>query len=470
MIKTHSNQPSPMASGKTKPFHLTLVHPVVGRTAKMKKYIRTWLMQPLPPAVIASLAPKDIKIDFYDDRLEKIPFDQPTDLVAISVETYTAKRAYQIASEYRQRGVPVVMGGFHATLCPDEVQQYCESIVIGEAENVFEELIDDYRHRRPKKIYKSETRPSLERANPNRQIFQGKKYLPIKLIEFARGCKFKCDFCAIQSYFKATQTHRPVELVVEEIKRVYKPGQMVFFVDDNIMSNIEQAKTFMRALIPLKIKWVSQSSINVAYDDEALLLMQQSGCLGLLVGFESLNSESLGAMNKGFNLMKGGPSAAMENFRRYKIRIYGTFVFGYDQDTLETFDSTIQWAIDNGLFIAAFNHITPFPGTPLYQRLEGEGRMTFDQWWLAEEYRYNMVPFTPSAMSAERLELACLEARKRFYGWSSIGKRAMSKIQWKNPWMFFNYWVINGMHHFDVSRRSGMPLGDETWQGSLIKA
>ncbi len=172
-----------IATGRPQSFRLTLVHPCVGRHARMKRYIRTWRMQPIPPALLAALTPPDVDIRFYDDRLEAVPFDEPTDLVAISVETYTARRAYQIASEYRRRGVPVVMGGFHATLCPEEVQRHAESVVMGEAETVFPELIDDYRHGTPRKVYRSPQRPSMAGIAPDRSIFQGKRYLPIKLIE-----------------------------------------------------------------------------------------------------------------------------------------------------------------------------------------------------------------------------------------------------------------------------------------------
>ncbi|MGB5583184.1 MAG: cobalamin-dependent protein, partial [Gammaproteobacteria bacterium] len=203
----------------------------------MKKYIRTWKMEPLPPAMLAAFTPEDVEKRFYDDRLEIIPFDEPTDLVAISVETYTAKRAYQIASEYRMRGVPVVMGGFHATLCPAEVSEYCDSIVIGEAEELFPALIEDYRQGRPKAVYRSERRPSELCYSPDRSIFAGKRYLPINLVEFSRGCKFVCDFCAIQSAYEATHRCRPVDSVVEEVRRVKKRGRMIFFIDDNLTSN-----------------------------------------------------------------------------------------------------------------------------------------------------------------------------------------------------------------------------------------
>ncbi len=459
---------SPSAIARS--FRVTIIHPCVGRTASMRRYIRTWKMQPLPAATIAGLLPGDVERRFHDDRLEKIPYNEPTDLVLISVETYTARRSYQIASEYRKRGIPVVMGGFHATLCTDEVCRYAESVVVGEAEGLLPRVIDDYRHGRPQKLYRQESRPSLERVKPDRSIFRGKRYLPMGLVEFARGCRFKCDFCAIQSYFSATQAHRPIDAVLEEVRQVKRPGQMIFFVDDNICSDLEAAKDFMRALIPLKVRWVSQSSITAAWDEEALDLLKRSGCQGLLIGLESLDESRLRVMNKGFNLMRGGPAEALANFRRYGLRIYGTFVFGYDGDGPETMQSSVRFAQEQGLFIAAFNHITPFPGTPLYDRLRGQGRLIYEDWWLNPAYRYNMVPFTPVGMTANELETLCLHARRAFYSWASIRQRATAKVNRQSLYMLANYLVINAMHQRDVEGRSGMPLGDETHDIALIEA
>ncbi|MCA9214276.1 MAG: radical SAM protein, partial [Planctomycetales bacterium] len=315
----------------------------------------------------------------------------------------------------------------------------------------------------------SDGRPSLV-VPPDRSIFRGKRYLPIRLVEFSRGCRFKCDFCAIQSFFDATHNHRPIDHVVEEVRRVRRPGQMIFFIDDNITSGLEEAKELMRALIPLNVRWVSQSAINVAFDEEALQLMKKSGCQGVLVGFESLAPDSLQQMNKGFNLMKGGAAQALANFRRHGLRIYGTFIFGYDTDTPDTFAPTLEFAKQEGLFIGAFNHVTPFPGTPLYRRLESEGRLLYDAWWLDDRYRYNMVPFQPTNMTPEELSQLCVEARRDFYRWSSIARRAAKKINYRSPFMLLNFLAINAMHQWDVSGRNGLPLGDENWQGELIRA
>ncbi len=458
-----------MADARPRPFRLTIVHPCVGRRQGMKRYIRSWQMEPLPAAMVAALAPPEVEKRFYDDRLEAIPFDQPTDLVALSVETYTARRCYQIASEYRRRGVPVVMGGFHATLCPEEVTRYAESVVIGEAEELFPELLDDYRHGRPRRVYRARTRPRLGRVQPDRSIFSGKRYLPIGLVESGRGCRYKCDFCAVQTFFEATQTHHPPDVVVEEVRRVRRPGRMIFFIDDNITSDMSAAKDLMRALIPLKTRWVSQSDINVAWDEEALDLARRSGCQGLLIGFETLSDEALTVMNKRFNAKRGGTIAALENFRRAGLRVYGTFIFGYDTDTRDSFRRAVELCRRQGLYIAAFNHITPFPGTPLYQRLEQEGRLLHQAWWRDESYRYNQVPFRPAGMTPEELANGCLEARRSFYTWPSILRRACHRSNRRGPFMLANFLAINAMHHWDIEQRSGLPLGDAGWQGPLLE-
>jgi len=448
---------------------LTIVHPCIGRKPG-QKYIRTWQMESLPAATLAGLTPKDVEVRFYDDRMEVVPFDEPADLVAISVETYTAKRAYQIASEYRKRRVPVVMGGFHATLCPDEVARYAEAVVCGEAEQLWPQVIDDARRGRLEKFYRQTGRPSLLGLKPDRSIFKGKRYLPIGLIEAGRGCHFKCDFCAVQTVFNSTQTRRPVDDIIAEIELVKLDRKLFFFVDDNITSNIEQAKEFFRALIPLKIRWVSQSSINAAHDEEFLELLKRSGCQGVLIGFESLNPANLKDMNKAFNTMRGGFEKALANLRRHHIRVYGTFIFGYDRDTPESFAETVDFARTHALYIAAFNHLTPFPGTPLYARLQREGRLLYDQWWLDERYSYNRIPFQPQGMTPEALQGNCLAARRKFYSWPSILQRGFDRVN-RNDWfMWRNFYVINALHRNDVSLRDHYPLGDESWQGTLLNA
>ncbi len=445
---------------------ITLIHPCIGRRIG-EPYIRGWQMEPLAPAMLASLTPPDVEVKFYDDRMEPIPYDEPTDLVAISVETYTAKRAYQIASEYRRRRVPVSMGGFHATLVPDEVRDYAESVVVGEAEELWPQVVADFRADRMRRIYKSPSRPSLQGVRPDRSIFVGKRYLPIGLVEAGRGCHLRCEFCAIQSFFESTQNRRPTDEIIEEIRRIDKP--LIFFVDDNFTSHMDRAKELMRRMIPLKIKWVSQASIHAAHDEEFLRLARDSGCQGLLVGLETLNTDTLRRMSKSFNTMKGGYDVAFANFRRYGIRLYITFMLGYDGDTVDAFHDNERFAKQKRFFMVSFNHVTPFPGTPLYEQLQQEGRLLYDRWWLDPDYRYGMLPFVPTGMTAEEARRGCLRARSDFYSLPSILRRSLDfKVNTRGAfaWYFF---VINFLMRREVSQRENYPLGDESYRCPLIR-
>jgi radical SAM superfamily enzyme YgiQ (UPF0313 family) len=444
---------------------LTFIHPAIGHRAG-ESYIRTWQMESLPIANLTALTPPGVELAFYDDRLEAIPFDQRTDAVAIPVETYTAARAYQIASEYRARGVPVVMGGFHATLVPDEVACYAEAVVTGEAEGVWGEVIDDLRHGTLKRRYHGAQQQPL-RVRADRRLFRGKRYLKIGLIETGRGCRFPCEFCAVQTFFARTARRRPVDDVIAELQSLQNEKRVFFFVDDNFAADLREAKPLLAALAKLRIRWITQMSIDAAHDEEFLDAMRRAGCRGVLIGFESLDENNLAAMNKRFNTMKGGFRRALANLRRHDIFVYGTFIFGYDHDTPESFDQAVDFATEEGMYIAAFNHLTPFPGTPLYKRLEREGRLRFEAWWRDARYRYNALPFTPKSLAPEEVTAGCVGARRRFYGWPNILRRARRHT--RDAYVFRNFFLVNAMHRNEISKRDGYPLGDETWRGQLLE-
>jgi len=448
---------------------LTLVHPAVGRRPGVD-YMRTWQMEPLPIAALAALTPKDVSIAFYDDRMEAIDFDRPTDLVAIPVETYTAKRAYQIASEFRRRRVPVVMGGFHATLMADEVKDYAETVVVGEAEELWPHVIEDARTGRLKPVYQSNSQPDLGQVRYDRSLFRGRRYLRLGLVETGRGCRFPCDFCAVQTFFQRTARHRPIDAIVSEIASLKNEKKLFFFVDDNFAADLSFARELAEALAPLCIRWVTQMSINAAHDEAFLAALARAGCSGVLIGFESLDEGVLRAMKKRFNTMRGGYTAALANLRRHGIRVYGTFVFGYDGERADAFDEAAEFAMDHRFYLAAFNHLTPFPGTPLFARLKREGRLLYERWWLDERYGYNGIPFQPKTMAPDDIRQGCLRARRRFYTWNSIVRRAFDPVNRADAFMFRNFFAINGMHRIEVSKRDHFPLGDPAWNGPLLKA
>ncbi len=434
-------------------------------------YLRSWQMEPLAPALLRALTPDHYRVQFFDDRTEAIDYDAPSDLVAISVETYTARRAYQIASEFRRRKVPVVLGGFHPTLVPEEAGEFAEAVVVGEAETLWPQVLADFEAGRLQKFYRAATgrdRPKLHSATPDRSLFTGKRYLPIRLVEAGRGCHFSCRFCAIASYFGSTQLRRPPEEIVAELRDLQR--SVIFFVDDNVTSRMEQAKELLRLLPPLKLRWIGQASITAAWDEEFLELLKASGCQGLLVGFESLEPEVLGSMGKEFNMARGGYLEAIARFRAHGIRLYGTFIVGYDGDSEQTVERALDFAVENQFFLAAFNHLTPFPGTPLYRQLEEEDRLVYPQWWLSEKYRYGEVPFHPHGLDRLKIQELCHWARRRFYGWNGLARRAAPRWNLRSPFMTWQYFAINLMMGRDVSARDGLPLGDAAWEGKLIPA
>jgi len=436
---------------------VTLIYPAVGRK-EGKPYVRAWQMQPLSMAVLASLMPADVETTFFDDRMESINYDDPTDLVVISVETFTALRAYRIAAQYRQRGTSVVMGGYHVTLVPDEAGEHADAIVMGDAEPVWNQLISDARKGRLQEQYDGRGQRVLRDIRPDRTIFGSRNYQNITLVEYARGCNFKCDFCSITAFHKAAQSHRPARDVAQEMEET--GSRRFFIVDDNVVSEPSKARELCRELTPLRINWVGQASIHIAQDDELLEMMAKSGCRGVLIGMESINQENLKDMGKDWNTAQMSYGESLQQFRKHGLAVYGTFVFGYDHDDWSVIRESVAFAREHKLFLAAFNHLVPFPGTPLYHRLKAQGKLLQDQWWLDSEGKVGDVTFTPTKISPEQLEEACLWARREFYGWGSMLQRIQDlAANAKNATMMGVYLGLNLSSHFDIDLRQGLQLG-----------
>jgi radical SAM superfamily enzyme YgiQ (UPF0313 family) len=415
-------------------------------------------MHPLCFAILKSLTPPDVQTAFYDERLEDIPLDEPTDLVAMTVETYTARRSYQIASQFRRRGVPVVMGGYHPTFLPNEALQYADSVVTGDAEGVWQQVIEDARGGSLQRLYSRDGFPELGGTQPDRTIFQGKRYTPVSLVQYGRGCRYNCNFCSIRAFYGSDLRQRPVGEVVEEIKRVR--SKFVFLVDDNIFVDIPKAVELFEALIPLKILWSCQVSIDIARDRELVQLMKRSGCINALIGFESLNPDSLKQMRKAWNLKYGDYQSSIQVFQDAGIMIYGTFVFGYDQDTVESFDKAVEFAIRNKFYLANFNPLTPTPGADLYTQLESENRLIYDRWWLDPEFRYGHATFHPKGMTADELTAGCLRARLRFNTYRSLMQRAFApRTNLRSPYRLGIYLLSNLISKREILRKQDRQLG-----------
>ena len=434
---------------------LLFVLPAIGKK-KGGKYIGTWKMEPLTIAMLKALTPPHIETIFFDDRIETIDYDCKPDVVAITTETYTAKRAYNIAQKFRNQGATIIMGGYHATLQTDEVLEYADCVVKGNAENVWAQLIKDIENNSLKNIYQGEV--VYTDILPDRSIFKNKKYLPLNLVETGRGCNFKCNFCAISSYYSATYYPRRIDQIIASIK--HSEHNFFFFVDDNIVADPAFALQLFKALVPLKIKWSGQATLTFAKNKELLYWMKKSGCEVILIGFESLDSKSLEQMSKEWNAQIGNQDELIKNIHRTGINIYATFVFGFDNDTEKSVDDALRFAKKHKFYIAAFNHLLPFPGTDLYRTLLKNNRLTTKKWWLDSDYSYGEICFEPEKVTAKNLSLACLQARQEFFSFGSIFKRGLSLFGRKTSLMIFgNFWLQNFALKREVNEKFGIPIG-----------
>jgi radical SAM superfamily enzyme YgiQ (UPF0313 family) len=429
---------------------VTLVYPSIGGR------VRAAQMQPLTIAALAGLTPKDVELRFYDDRIEAVDFDAPTDLVGISVQTFTAKRAYEIADEFRRRKVPVALGGFHVIAVPEEAAKHADAIVIGQAEDLWPQLLDDARSGKLQRVYRQQQRPSLQGLRYSRDIFQGKKYLGVNMVEFGRGCPYSCGFCSVSQFFGRRKDCRPVNEVIDEIRAL--PRRLVEFVDDNLIGDLPRAKELLRALIPLKIRWVAQAGIEFAFDEELLELAAASGCAGLLIGLESLNEESLRQMGKSARCHADGFSDAIASIHAHGIRICASFLFGYDHDASGTFPSTLQFAKKQKFVLALFNHLTPFPGTSLYSEMQAQQRLRFDCWWLTPGFRWGDVVFEPKHFSANDLANGCRQSRRSFYHPANILRRIWLPANRRH---LAESLVLNFLVRKEVREKQGFLLGNK---------
>lgn len=402
---------------------ITFIRPCIGRVKPEQPERAT--VEPLSIAVLSAITPADIERSFYDDRVENIPFDEPTDFVVITVETFTAKRAWEIAAKYQNRNIPVIAGGIHVTLIPDEAAQHVDSICLYDGEYVWPEIIDDMRKGKLKPRYLGKNSAPQAGFLPDREIFKGKKYLPLKLVQFSRGCPWDCSFCGPAVYFNRKHYHRRIDEVVREIST--QKLKTVLFVDDNITANQKQAIELFRELIPLKIRWGSQASIEMTSNPLLMDTMARSGCVGHVLGVESTVSENLKSMNKIPNL-NNSLDVALSIFRDYGFQSWAALTVGHEYDTPETIANTIEYIIEKKFAFAAVNMLVPYPGTRFYKMLSDEGRLLYDgNWWLHPDYRMNRASFVPAKMTPEELSNACAAGWERFFSHSSILTRFLDR-------------------------------------------
>lgn len=424
---------------------ILLIAPNTIRATRKKAFI-----VPFPQAsltTIAGLTPSEHSIEIIDERLHDINYDGDYDLIGITVMTATSSRAYLIADEFRNRKKKVVLGGIHPSALPEEAIQHADSVVIGEAEGLWELVLKDVQAGQLKPFYKREELPCLAGLPPARLDLLGRGYLLKNVFQTTRGCPHNCGFCSVSTFNGRKYRHRPVDEIIAEVSRCH--SKMIGFLDDNIVGNPKYSKELFRALIPLKKRWVSQGTVKMAEDEELIDLAQKCGCISLFVGFESVNEKNLKEMHKHFNPIQKYRKL-IENFHRHHIMVVGSFVFGFDDDEPSVFSETLKFIEETKIDFATFNILTPLPGTEVFEKFKKEGRIFTYDWSL---YDFSHVVYHPAKMTPEELQLGHNELYRKFYIIPNILKRSV----WN--WRYVGYFLPASLYYNWVARHPHQLLG-----------
>jgi radical SAM superfamily enzyme YgiQ (UPF0313 family) len=382
--------------------------------------------QPLIPslalAILDRLTPKHHTVQIVSDVVASIDFAGDYDLVGITVMTIQSERAYQIADQFRQRGVPVVLGGIHPSLLPAEAKQHADAVVIGEAENLWEQVLDDCERHKLQEFYRAAAYPDLQTlVIPRWDHFNLRLYprspglrLPLMPIFTSRGCPFNCKFCSLSKFSGHTYRLKPVAHVLREIEAM--KARHYFFTDDNLACEADYARELFHALARQKIRWVSQVSTTILKHPDLIELAAKGGCTALIMGLESINQTALRAMHKGFNSV----DHYAELFARMlKVRIapFPSFIFGLDDDPPDQFRLTLDFLKQHRIHDALFWILTPYPGTELFAEMAQAGRIDHQRWSLFDAAH---VVFQPKHFTRAQLQELYWQTYRRHYSWSNL--------------------------------------------------
>ena len=424
---------------------------------------------PLGLLYVAALTPSSYEIILYDENVEPQPlnvndFADQVDLVALTVMTSQAPRAYQLADEFRKRGIPVVMGGIHPTILPQEAKQHASAVIIGEAEGTWEKFLIDWESNSIQPFYRNERFPSLEGLPfPRRDLLSRESYIIPDTINVFRGCPHNCSFCSVTRFFGRTYRYRPLPEVIREIEKILvqspvSPGRkflgnllwkrishpIIGFMDDNIFGG-EKTRDYtaklLKALIPLKFYWGGQASVNIAKDEKLLELAAKSGCKVLFIGLESINPKSLKEARKRVNLLENYHKA-VKTFHKHGIAVIGAFVFGFDSDDPHIFRETLEFSQAVKLDAMQVSILTPLPGTALWEKLEKENRIITKDWKM---YDFTYAVYKPRNFTPEELKNAREQAHRRAYSLKSILKRF--------PWIDYRRWVVYSVLNYGYRKQ-----------------
>lgn len=409
--------------------HINPTNPLwqVKRSGDRPHGLRVFRFSMLPSLYVAAAMPPYVETRIIDEEVEPIDFDTDADLIGISFMTFNAPRAYDVADRFRlKHAKPVIFGGYHPTFMREEAIQHADAICIGEAENNVPRMIADFAAGTLKPFYESPLAELHGLAIPDRTLIRQSAYITPDVLQATRGCPYRCNFCSIAAFHKSAFRTRPVDDVVEELQTL---GRFVIFMDDNLIADREYAKALFAAMVPLKKQWFSQCGIAITYDRELLELAARSGCRGLFVGFESLSQENLSAWRKPVNRARDY-RRAIDALHEAGIAVFAGFVFGMDHDTPKVFEQTLSFLLDAQVDVLQATNLTPFPGTPLFDEMDRQGRI-FDKDW--RRYDFGHVVFEPLQMSPETLERGTAWVLWQFYERKPILRRLWRALGYLDP-------------------------------------
>lgn len=392
--------------------NILLVHPFVGYKQPdlfMKLSARLPATPNFTLQQLAGVCPKEHEIEAIDEnRGDKIKFDKEYDIVGISCRTATSPRGYEVADEFRRRGVPVIIGGYHATALPEEAKQHADSVVVGEAEISLPRALNDLKNGKLKPYYKSSPVDPKLIPPARRDIID--YYLPTAGIEATRGCPINCDFCFDHKVNGTKHRKRPIENVIEEIKSI-KQKYLMFF-DSSLIYDPKYAKTLFKNMIELNKRFSCYGNVNVlAKDEEIVKLASEAGCINWLIGFESISQKIINNIGKTTNKVKDY-MIAVKKIKDHNMNVTGSFIFGFDDHVLDTFKETLNMINELGIDVGGFNILTPFPGTALFDRIKKENRITTFDW---ARYSCWDTVFQPKHMTQDELYYGSNWVFKEFY-------------------------------------------------------
>ncbi|NLH47174.1 MAG: B12-binding domain-containing radical SAM protein [Myxococcales bacterium] len=388
---------------------------------------------PLSVYLLAGMTPRDWQIEIANEYTDEIDYQGDYDLVGITLTTLHSQRGYEIARRFRENGKKVVLGGFHPTLFTEETRRHADSVVVGEAELVWERLLDDARHGRLQPVYQADRLCDMKNQPvPRYDLIDQKKYLNnVFPAESTRGCPYNCDYCSVTTFYGHKYRFRPVDEVARDIRA--SGSRFIGFVDDNIAGKLEYSAELYSALIPLKIFWMSQVSIRLADDERVLALAARSGYRYAVIGIETLDKQNLEAVGKKNVNQVDEYVAKTKLFKKYGITVCTNLMFGFDNDTPETFTRTFDFVRRNCFMVNPYI-LTPYPGTRLYDRMEKDGRLLHKDYWRYTSYQ---TVFRPKGFTPPELDRQFMDFYRKCYDLPFIARRFYHGLSIKRPWGSF---------------------------------